>query len=420
MAKLKLMLKKIFFASSAFLLLAVGTVSANTISPDYPVPDTGGVRSNDQYYSVVFDGEGEAAVAAKFNIFNNGVGTIDTVNIDIPAKGLRLINTVQEAASQNCARYDYTKQGASVCLDYGGGYYSNNYYTLQPEVQKLKKVYNLSINLQRSIPSQGSGVILIYYKAEGYVKSYLGLRNFDFETAKIDSDVDSVRVAVNVQEGFALKGSSAKTNYAPNFSALSESKSLSGAADSGVSAFSSRIVNEAGFVRETQGLDPGENFVVKGSYASSAILLYLPEVVKILVVLAVIGLVFWVFYKKWGAGHLQVPANIHPLIQVVGASLGSSVSLIVVAFLGIWFIERLSQSGDGALGTFLALLILLLLLVISVTLIFGPAVYFGIRKGLTFGLISVGASVIILIIFTVILIVVLGSFDSNQVVPLVE
>ena len=89
------MLKKIFLASFTFLLLAAGTVSANTISPDYPIPDTGGVRSNDQYYSVVFDGEREAAVAAKFNIFNNGAGTIDTVNIVIPAPNPRLITPVQ-------------------------------------------------------------------------------------------------------------------------------------------------------------------------------------------------------------------------------------------------------------------------------------------------------------------------------------
>ncbi len=391
-----------------FLLAIGGSAQATTIVPDYPYPDPNGSKTHDQYYSVVFDGEGEAAVIAKLNIVNRTSRNLNTINLDIPAKSLRLINAVQGISARPCVRYDYSVRSSPICTQYGTSYYSTNYYTLKPEIQKLKNVYSLTINLKRPIEPQGSSGILLHYKATGYVKSALDLYNFSFETIKESFDVDNVRVAINVQEGFRIKGGSAKTNYAPNFATLSSEKSFSGGADASLQAFSSRIVKEVGFVRQTQSLDPGENFVVKGTYSSSLLFLYLQDIIKILVIATLVLLIVWVFYKRWKARNQKAAASIHPLVQVFGMSLTSITGLIAISVLGLWVLGRVATGSNGLFNVLVVLLILLLLLIFAVSLIFGPAIYFGVRKGLLYGAISVGISVVILILFTIILLVVLG------------
>ena len=417
------MFKKLLlsFATFLFLFALAGSVQATTILPVPPDDSSStGSKTHDQYYSVVFDGEGEAAVIAKLNVVNLTSLSMNAVNLDIPGKSLRLINTVQETQARSCARYSYDKydiyKPSTTCEQYSTTY-SANYYTLKPDVQKLKNVFSLTINLKQSIEPQSSTTIFLYYKVTGYVRSTLGMHNFNFETIKSNFDIDSVRVAVNVQEGFRIRGSSAKTNYAPNFTPLASEKSLQGSTDSNIQAFSSRISRETGFVKQTQSLDPGENFVVKGSYASSVWLLYLQDVINIIIVivLAVLGVLA---VLRWRGRKLNTSfTNIHPLVQVVGSSIVSSVTLIVVSYSGLWLISRLSTTGYGdTLDGLTVLLILLLLLIISVSLVLGPALYFGIKKSIKYGFMSAGSTIVILLLFTIILLIVLGSFERNPVI----
>ena len=414
--------KRVLFSVAIFLLLITssGSALATAILP-IPPDDSSSTNSktHDQYYSVVFDGEGEAAVIAKLNVVNLTSSSMNTVNLDIPGKGLRLINTTQETLAKSCARYSYDKydiyKPSTTCEQYTTSY-SKNYYTLKPDIQKLRNVFSLTINLKQSIEPQGATTILLYYKVTGYVRSALGMHNFNFETIKSNFDVDSVRVAINIQAGFRIRGSSAKTNYAPNFNPLAVEKSLQGTTDSNMQSFSSRINREVGFVKQTQSLDPGENFEVKGSYANSVWLLYLQDVIKVIVVIALAGLGV-LAVLKWRGRKLKISfSNTHPLVQVVGSSVASSVVLIVVFYLGLRLISRLSAGYGDSLGGLTVLLVLLLLLIISVSLVFGPAIYFGIKKSMKYGFISAGSTIVVLLLFTVILLIALGTFESNPII----
>ena len=393
----------------SFLTLSLLFLSSNPVQGSFPSTTTSGNQTSDQFYNVVFDGEGEAAVVAKLTVPNRSASSRSVINLEIPGENLRLINSLQEVSGRNCSNYDYSISSSPICTSYNNSYLSPNYYTLQPSIQKTNDSNKLTVILGRPIEPQGSTTVILNYKVTGYVKNALGIYNFGFETIKSNYDVDNIRVAISVQEGFSIKGGGARTNYTNNFPAASQT-AYSGSTDIGLAEFSSRIPEQSGYVKTTQSLDPGENFRVNGVYSSSFWLLYLQDAIKIIIVGALLLLLIISLYK-WKGKNLKITLSTHhPIFQVVVTSAAASITLIVTTFGTLWFLERQSSYYLGTLSTFLVILILLILLVISISLIFGPAVYFGIKRGIKYGLFSIVSSIILLILFTSILVI----FLSNQ------
>ena len=123
---------------------------------------------------------------------------------------------------------------------------------------------------------------------------------FKFETIKSGLDVNQVRVAINVQEGFYLKGGKGQTQYQPPiFSALESTSALKGVEDSSIRSFSQNIIYQSGYVKQTSGLDPWESFTVAGKYSSSRFLLYLNGI--FISIAVIIGIIFgvWFLVKKF-------------------------------------------------------------------------------------------------------------------------
>jgi len=410
--KLKSMLKKLLIFLPFFTLLLTPVAYASVVYPD----SYGG--TNNQYYTVVFDGEGEAAVVVRLDLTNNSQSVLSNMVLEIPGKSLRIINAVQEYTENRT--YYPTTDPSSGAREIDPAIYPNyNYgghYSLKPEQSTTQSGFRVSLKLVDSLKQQESTSLLVYYKVSGYVTNLLGVRNFDFQTIKTDFDVDTVRVAVNAQEPFKIKGAKASTNYLPSFSPLESGKTYSGTADSSLSEFSGRIVSESGFVKQTQGLDPGENFIVKGSYSESVFLLYLVDLVKWLLIAGSVALIAYLVYRWWYKKHrLENKFNqIHPLVKVVGVSTASTILLGVVFFLSVWLIERYGSLGGNY--DLIPFLVLLLLFIFVVILVFGPALYFGIRYGIRYGLFAIGTSIgllIIALIFTFVLI----AASSSPIYP---
>ena len=119
------------FITLLFLIFPFRSVQATVPTPlDSDYGTTTGSKTHDQYYSVVFDGEGEAAVIAKLNIVNLTSSSLSMVNLDIPGESFRLINAVQETLAKSCVRYSYDKYDiynpSATCEQYNTSY-SNNY-----------------------------------------------------------------------------------------------------------------------------------------------------------------------------------------------------------------------------------------------------------------------------------------------------
>src|SRR3989344_6425483 len=235
-----------------FLLISVPSALSETIVP-YP-PRT---QSTQQFYTVTFDGEGEALVTLKIVIPKHE----DALTVEVPGRNIRILNAIQETKSLQTNCVEYNNQCVAgrerVCVQWDPVEYYSPGVRHIPQCLKYETVDNPCIRQEqvcmRSQQTYGwpytyhpltyttealsrstlftftpvksdSTTILLSYKV-GTAKKSLGIWYANFETAKIAQDTDGVRVALNVIPEFHLKGAASFVDYNPGL--LAEMKMTS-------------------------------------------------------------------------------------------------------------------------------------------------------------------------------------------------
>lgn len=392
-----------------------------------PEPTPNLMEQQNQYYSVVLAGDGEVRVAAKLTLSNLSEQPINSVVVEIPGSYVRMVNALQEVnnSERYCIQYkpmqmtpeennmgNGSGKGVSstivppVCDQWGSQpYYSNpRYYTLQPNLQKTPDAYRYTLTLSQPVENQQSITLLLYYKAVGYVeKNIFGGYHFDFQTIKSENDVNTVRVAINVQDGFYLKGGKGKVDYKPvDVLEGATSMSLKGVSNSQIQSFSSQIPNVNGYVKETSGLDPWESFHVKGSYAENRLLLYLPEITRgVFGLIAVVALLI-LLWKALRRYHIKaVKLTLSPLVKTVGLGIGSAIGTLVSVGAAFYILSSISNLGIYYdFEPLIALLLVVLFFIVIIFISLGPLLFVGVRYGVKYAVIYIVVMIVSLILFT--------------------
>ncbi len=389
------------------LLAPFSAYAAASVMPSYypiPYPDSG----TSQYYSVIYDDEQEAAVAAYVTVQNTGLGNITQLSMEIPGSNVRLVNAIQEfrEPSKYCSNWqdvctslsgDLCESYSRKCISWSTDYYNSNpsYYALGRSVEQLSFSAKYAVNLEKPIAAGETATLILYYKSSGTASESLGVSEFSFETIKIPYDTQTVRVALNVQPDMHLKGSTSKVRSLPNFD-MAASFASKGIASPELSTLSSSIRYQDGYVKQAYGLDPWESLVVKGSYSSSWLALYWPKLLMWMAigaaVIAAAVLLIAFIVRKLREGS----RNILPKM-ILAAFSGTMLSL----FMFIVSVFLLSMTRFGYYGQPLALLLLLFVFLLVFAALLAPSVYIGIRHGF-----AVGAVTFIITVVTAIVVVV--------------
>src|SRR3989338_7731021 len=118
------------------LLLVVSVYAQEAIR--MPTPIDGAGLGQNQFYSVVFDGEGDAIVAAKLKIQNIGKESLKELDIEIPGKNVRLVNIMQEVIrfQKICGAYD---PKGNCSYYYNQQIWPPEYYSIEKNTEKLSK-----------------------------------------------------------------------------------------------------------------------------------------------------------------------------------------------------------------------------------------------------------------------------------------
>ncbi len=370
----------------------------------YPYPYSG----TSQYYSVIYDNEQEAAVAAYITVQNPGPGNMTQLTMEIPGNNVRLVNAIQEfrEASKYCSNWqdvctslsgDLCESYSRKCLSWSTNYYNSNpsYYSLDRSVEQLSFSAKYTVSLEKPVAEGETATLILYYKSSGTASESLGVSRFSFETVKIPYDTQTVRVAVNAQPDVRLKGSTSKVRSLPNFD-MAASFASKGIESTELSTLSNSIRYQLGYVKQAYSLDPWESFVVKGSYSSSWLALYWPKLLMWVaigaaaIVAAVLLISFIVRKLREGS------RNILPKMLLAAFS-GTMLSL----FLLIISLVLLSISRFGYYGWPLSLLLLLFVFLLVFAALLGPSIYLGIRHGFAIGMVTF----LITIITTIVLVV---------------
>ncbi len=401
--------KQIFFVG--ILLLLVMQVSGSKPIEVYNRENAG----NAQYYSVVFDDEGEASVAAKIVFTNVGREAVHDILAEIPGRGLRILNAAQEARSlvARCVEYqtickpgdewvcrEYFDDGVckvndkvynpclskeNICAQTTEAYEGKlRYYPIQQETTPLARSASVAFHLAVPLEPQQSTALLISYKALGYAQKSLGVWQADFETIKTKYDTDSVRVALNTVPDLYLKGLKARVDYQPSFGFAEMRLEAKGIESDELSTYSRSVEYQSGYVKAARALDPWESFHVKSEYASSKLLLYRwSYIVGGIIVAGLIGFLVFCIRMLKRFFTIKNPNNI-VLLQTVSFT-SAFLIFITVVITGI-IINSLSRSFSNEIGVLLAMVVFLVSIAVTLGALLGPSIYLSIRQGILIGL----------------------------------
>lgn len=418
---------------------------ARSIAPDIaPIPpDTSNLLLFGQKhsYSVVFRGNGEAITYAKLVIPNREEQALSEFSFEITKINPSEIIMYQMKLPKECVRYNYTDPN-NPCVEYRDPDYGQDYYYYgsgqTAEYTKIKytqsgNTYNLT--LPNSVEPSKSTAIIISYAAKGYVDNIFGLYKFNFETIKVNSRIQSVRVAVDVDSDLLLKGKRSSVNYNEDTGSMPMAKLGDSSAVS--SRELDRVVSNIGvsgaLIKESKSLAPNESFNVRGEYANNWFRLYLNEIIiAVLMIIVIIVMIYLI--SKYISSKPQYNSNETKLSQDktnnivnknsinllnltnVLVSLGSVVLLIIVN-IGLRVLNQTNSWQSILYDPNFSSLISVITTLLYALILLAPAIMVGLRKG--WGNLL---SIIILqfIWFVIILVLYLLLFQSgmNDVMPM--
>ena len=359
------------------------------------------------FYTVIFRGNGEAIVYAKIAITNPDEKPLTEFSFEVPKVSPTEMVIYQMKLPQECVSQNYNDP-ARPCLqyrdpDYAQQYYYYGYSNGKAEYQKIQ--YTKSGNLYKftlptPVEAYKSTAIIIAYAAKGYVSESVGLFKFNFETLKVPSRIQEIRVAVDVDSDLLLKGKQSSVNY--NSIGIQSSELSAPSAISGRSL--DNVVGKIGsyspLVKEAKNLSPNESFMVKGEYATSWFRLYLSSILlTIFIILAVlVGIYFLArFLKKRngqngqngqmgsGAGQQMTSQNPQSSISILNLTNASVSLLSVVGVVGLTYLLRFLTESN-LLRSFnpdpvFAIIMVITIILMYVLVIIGPAVIIAIKHG---------------------------------------
>jgi hypothetical protein len=422
-------------------------VSSEMILPPSPGGEPG-FLGQDHGYSVVFRGNGEAVVSARIAFTNTSDNAVDKVTLRIPKVEPREVSAYQIIVKGRCIRYGQTTTSQGIayqnqtCLeysepDYYQGYYGNSQY------QKAKyelDLDTLTITLPQKVAANKQGAYFVYFRANGYTKKdVFGAFNYTFETMKTDATIRNLRVGIATDSDLFLKGASSEVNYRFNDTAAVAEFGKAGVSEPVANATFDSYINQIGsgtLVKTASNLAPLESFTVDGAYAGSRAKLYgnqIAIVAAVLIVFLLLAAVVVRFvYKRLAAGKDGVegkdkpmPHNSSNLLVIVGVSFLSS--FLITAYTTLLFVGTniLSSVVSYRYDAVMAIFVAIISFGVYTVLLFGPAVYFGFKKGVGWGIGMLVAIIIWLMFFMGIGLLALLLFQPTggypgPVLPLLE
>lgn len=393
-------MKKIILSVAPLLFLLLGFTSGVFAQNEL-------LFGQNHFYTVIFRGNGEAIIYAKIAITNPAdQKPLTEFSFEMPKVSASEMVIYQMKLPQECVQNNYNDP-TRPCLqyrdpDYAQRYYYYGYSNGKAEYQKVQ--YTKSGNLYRFIlptpvEPYKSTAIIIAYAAKGYVNEGLGLYKFNFETLKVPSRIQEIRVAVDVDSDLLLKGKRSSVNYNAANLQSSELSAPASISSRDLDNVAGSIGSYGPLIKEAKNLAPNESFIVKGEYATNWFMLYLSSILlAILIIDGIFAVVYLLvkFIKKrggqsgqFGSGteanqqmSSQTPQSSISLLNLINASISLlSVALVVGLTYLLRFLLESSLFRSSYFDPVFGIVGFIAIILLYVLVIFGPAIDIAIKHG---------------------------------------
>jgi len=366
-----------------------------------------------QYYTVTFRGNGEAVVNMKAILTNTTDTPLSSLMIHIPT-GIAIDNVVayQVIAQPQCIQYNYQQQPTTkpTCLQYQ----PPNYQYVGPDTtyQKIslsQKNNIIHVLLPTAIKANDTGSYLLSYRSFTYTKqNFFGAYDVMFQTLKVEDSINSLQVGITTDSDLYLKDAKGNVNYAaPSTGMMAIARSTDTTAQNQQFTDFYNQIGQGIITKSASQLEPMESYTVKDTYADTGMKLYGQEIAitvfGILIFLTIVTLVAVLLLR-----HRTVSTKSTSLKLFFMAAGVSFVSIFLASLytLGILIFFMLAANNSYLYYTNSMLFLLLLMAVsgaVYLFLIFIPTVVMMIKKGILWGCITFGLTIMWMVIAGIIL-----------------
>jgi hypothetical protein len=372
--------------------------------PIYPDNSNSLLFGQKHSYSVVFRGNGEAITYAKLVIPNQEEQALTEFSFEIPKVDVSEIIMYQMKLPPECIRYNYTDPN-NPCVEYRDPDYGQDYYYYgsgqTAEYTRIKytksdNIYNLK--LPNLVETNKSTAIILSYATKGYVNESFGLYKFNFETIKVNSRIQNIRVAVDVDSDLLLKGQQSFVNYnETGFVPMAKLGDSSAVSSRELDRVVSSIGSYGSIIKESKSLASNETFNVKGEYAKNWFRLYLTEIIITIIVIVIIISIIYFISKYISAKHKKssdystktqdknsniINKNSIHLFNLTNVLVSLvTVILLIIINIVLRVLNQYNSWQSLIYDTTFSSLISVITNLLYTSIILAPAIMFGLRRG---------------------------------------
>lgn len=400
---------------------------ANIAMPAYPPPPQAGFPfGQNERYSVVFRGNGEAVVTLNSVFSNTNDQPLSTLKFRVP-KGMPTdVIAYQVIGERRCIQYDNSKIKPSPlssvmpvmpCLQYQEpdynqylyGGYGVKYQKAATDIQ----TDTIVVTLPQFVSPNSAGSIILYYRSFGYAKKDLvGGFDFSFESLKIEDRIQNLQIGISTDSDLMLKGSESTVNYRfADSGEMMKTQSAGVAAPMANAQFDTfyRQIGQGTLTKTSSNLQPLDSYTVTGRYAKSSLQLYAKEtgigvsvtLVILIVVILLVRLILHAWFKKSTAKHMV--GTLPPIaMAVIGSFIAAFVTVLYTIILLV-LVRSLSYYLSSDIETLVVALVLVVSVGVYGLLLFSAPAVIALKKNLAWGAGTLGLTIGWLIAFTVII-----------------
>lgn len=400
------------------------------------------LAGQNHFYTVVFRGNGEAIVYAKLVVTNNNDTALREYSFQMPDVKVGEMVIYQMKQSSECIRYDnsyrqYNWDETRPCLEYRSADYLNSYYNSNVKNEYQKVNFTQSGNqykfyIPTAVQPGQTTAFVVAFSAQGFVDKFFGLFKYNFETLKVPSRIQEVKVSVSVDSDLYMEGKKAEVNYNESSSGLGLSYGVATGLGASSATYDRKVstIGTGGTVQKSaKNLAPDENFSVKGEYAKSSWRLYANSI--IFFILIFVGCVSGIYlllkrYAKMRPAVSQQAAVNRPVkvqhsvdgttwldeLNFRNAIVGLiSAALLVVTTTGLGYLldyRLLNRILPNSPIVWIMIFIIFMLWYIFI--IFGPALFMSSKYGKKASAMTLVAELLWLILMVVVFVLIFSIF----------
>lgn len=399
------------------------------IQKPQPVKELPTFMGQDHYYSITFRGNGEAIITLRAIFSNLKDEALSILSLRVPKVDPKDVSVYQVIREPKCISYRnpslptlppiddkkyYIQQGSAPSLtlptipllnteDLCVEYQQPDYYQYWDAQAKYKKAdYHINgdtinITLPEKISINGSGSIMLYFRAIGYArKNLFGVYDFSFETLKVDDRIRNLQIGISTDSDLFLRGEQGKVDY--RFDEGLASLKVAGLRGEAVrsqqlDSFYQQI-GQGGIVKSANNLQPLDSYILKGSFAESRLSLYAKDIIKwliaIIFIVLILGLLTKFIIRKFKqAGNIVQDKKFQPSIGLniglAGGILGLSlvVSILILGYsILVFFLQQFIYSSYNEFTGLISIFLIIISTGVYGLLLLAPSILFGMKKGI--------------------------------------